>query len=375
MSSRPDERVAAERAQAGQHARQTEEVSSPNAPLQGLALERELVEAPDREFTVAARSQWSMVVRRFLRHRLAVVSLAVFIAVVLLAFVGGALWHYSYQQYTNDYSVSPSLKHPFGTDSSSFDTFAQVLRGTQRSLEIALFVAIVSTAIGTIYGAIAGFFRGISDSIMMRIVDLFLTFPIIAVAAILGGHVTVGTSGLAEMEEFIKTGKLRAIAITSPQRLQGVAISTLKEQGVPRDERLRALARLQGVYVPSLYSTHVESEHGFEVVTRPVDATIPYPVGRSVIPDLDKYPFPDDGPIGGPEAIFDRMSIEIARGYLRLVPESPARDRLWATIEEEHTRTVEAVLDECRFGTVAQSRHPFESLSQFRGKKDRIPPL
>ena len=38
-------------------------------------------------------------------------------------------------------------------------------------------------------------------------------------------------------------------------------------------------------------------------------------------------------------------SIEIARGYLRLVPESPARDRLWATIEEEHTRTVEAVLE------------------------------
>jgi len=53
-----------------------------------------------------------------------------------------------------------------------------------------------------------------------------------AVAAILGGHVTVGTSGLAELEEFIKTGKLRAIAITSPQRLSGVAVPTLKEQGI-----------------------------------------------------------------------------------------------------------------------------------------------
>src|SRR5512142_1214974 len=145
MSSRPHERLQTEPVRGGVHAAQTEEVSSPNAPLQGLALERELLEAPDREFTVAARSQWSMVVRRFLRHKLAVVSLAVFIAVVLAAFVGGALWHYSYQQYTNDYSVGPSLKHPFGTDSSGFDTFAQVLRGTQRSLEIALFVAIVST--------------------------------------------------------------------------------------------------------------------------------------------------------------------------------------------------------------------------------------
>ncbi len=195
MSSRPDERMEAERARAGQHTRQTEEVSSPNAPLQGVALERELVEAPDREFTVAARSQWSMVARRFFRHKLAVVSLVVFIAVVLIAFVGGALWHYSYQQYTNDYSVGPSVKHPFGTDSSSHDTFAQVLRGTQRSLEIALFVALVSTAVGTIYGSIAGFFRGVSDSIMMRIVDLFLTFPVIAVAAILGDQLGPRANG------------------------------------------------------------------------------------------------------------------------------------------------------------------------------------
>lgn len=53
-----------------------------------------------------------------------------------------------------------------------------------------------------------------------------------ATAAILGGHVTVGTSGLAEMEEFIKTGKLRALAVTSPERAQGGSIPTLKEQGI-----------------------------------------------------------------------------------------------------------------------------------------------
>jgi putative tricarboxylic transport membrane protein len=53
-----------------------------------------------------------------------------------------------------------------------------------------------------------------------------------AAAAMLGGHVTVGTSGLAELEEFIKTGKLRAIGVTAPQRLKGVNIPTLKEQGV-----------------------------------------------------------------------------------------------------------------------------------------------
>ena len=51
-------------------------------------------------------------------------------------------------------------------------------------------------------------------------------------AAILGGHVTVGTSGYAEMEEFIKTGKLRALAVTAPNRLRGSQVPTLIEQGL-----------------------------------------------------------------------------------------------------------------------------------------------
>jgi len=53
-----------------------------------------------------------------------------------------------------------------------------------------------------------------------------------AVIAMLGGHVTVGTSGLAELDEFIKSGKLRPIGITSAQRLKGVNVPTLKEQGI-----------------------------------------------------------------------------------------------------------------------------------------------
>ena len=57
---------------------------------------------------------------------------------------------YKYNVYSNDLSFKPSLKHPFGTDSTGYDTFAQVLRGTQRSLEIAAFVVGESTVVGTI---------------------------------------------------------------------------------------------------------------------------------------------------------------------------------------------------------------------------------
>ncbi|HEV3193849.1 MAG TPA: TIGR03960 family B12-binding radical SAM protein [Polyangiaceae bacterium] len=87
-----------------------------------------------------------------------------------------------------------------------------------------------------------------------------------------------------------------------------------KNAGVPRSERLRGLAKLAGVYVPSLYATELQADTGFVVLDRALAPEAPLPVRRTLVDDLNRFPFPDDGPIGGPEAIFDRMSIEIARG-------------------------------------------------------------
>lgn len=87
-----------------------------------------------------------------------------------------------------------------------------------------------------------------------------------------------------------------------------------KREGLSRNERLRRLAQMAGVYVPHLYQTELEPKTGFFVVARPQDPSIPFPVERRLVPDINAYPFPDDFPVGGPEAIFDRMSIEVARG-------------------------------------------------------------
>jgi peptide/nickel transport system permease protein len=141
--------------------------------------------APDREFTVAERSQGQLVLRRFLQHRAAVVSLGVLVALILLAYVGGVLWKYDPGQYTPDNSVPPSWDHPFGTDSAGRDQFAQVLRGTRISLQVSVSVAILATLVGTLWGSVAGYFGGKVDTIMMRISDLVLTLPLIAVAAML----------------------------------------------------------------------------------------------------------------------------------------------------------------------------------------------
>jgi len=100
------------------------------------------------------------------------------------------------------------------------------------------------------------------------------------------------------------------------ERTAEVALSWVraKAAAVPRAERLRRLASLQGVYVPSLYSTTVDPTTGFTVVSGRTAPEAPLPIRRTLVDDLNRFPFPDDGPIGGPEAIFDRMSIEVARG-------------------------------------------------------------
>ena len=87
-----------------------------------------------------------------------------------------------------------------------------------------------------------------------------------------------------------------------------------KRAGLSRSERLEKLASIPGVYVPSLYDTKVDPETGLEVVTGPRTPNAPFPIERRLLADLSKFPFPDSGPVGGPEAIFERMSIEIARG-------------------------------------------------------------
>ncbi|MEU6262899.1 ABC transporter permease [Saccharopolyspora shandongensis] len=108
-----------------------------------------------------------------------------FLLVLGFATLGPLVWKYRFDTYTEDNSARPSLAHPFGTDSLGYDTMALVMRGTLRSIEIALAVGLVATVVGGLLGAIAGYFGGIVDSLIMRFVDIVLVFPAIAVAAFL----------------------------------------------------------------------------------------------------------------------------------------------------------------------------------------------
>jgi radical SAM family uncharacterized protein/radical SAM-linked protein len=88
-----------------------------------------------------------------------------------------------------------------------------------------------------------------------------------------------------------------------------------KRERLPRRQALARLAQLEGVYVPSFYDVEEDPETGLQVVSRANHPDVPaLPIRRRLVEDLSKFPFPDDGPVGGPEAIFDRVSVEVARG-------------------------------------------------------------
>jgi peptide/nickel transport system permease protein len=147
---------------------------------------RQPVRRTEREFTVRERSQTVQILRRFLRHRAAVVSVVVFLFLVLLAFVGPELWKYSYTDISSPGGSPPTLDNPFGTDNIGHDNFARVLRGMQQSLKVGFSVMILATGIGAPYGAISGLLGGWVDYLMMRVCDVLLVLPLLAVAAAIG---------------------------------------------------------------------------------------------------------------------------------------------------------------------------------------------
>jgi peptide/nickel transport system permease protein len=131
------------------------------------------------------RSQGKLVLRKFLRHRLAMFSTAVLVLIVLLCAILPIFWSHNYEDSSNPSFADPSASYPLGTTQVGKDMVSQILRGTQYSLLIALTVSILSTLVGVVFGALSGYLRGFTDSAFSRLTDLFLIVPQLAAAAIL----------------------------------------------------------------------------------------------------------------------------------------------------------------------------------------------
>lgn len=139
----------------------------------------------------STRTPGRMALKRFFRHKLAVVGLILLSMIVLLVTFGPLIAPYAPDQIDLlARSQPPGPQHWLGTDQTGRDIFARTVAAGRVSLLVGLLSTLISVVVGTTLGALAGYFGGWADNVIMRFVDVVMTFPSIIVlltlAAIIG---------------------------------------------------------------------------------------------------------------------------------------------------------------------------------------------
>ncbi len=154
-----------------------------------------LGELDDLEFAGEARSYWSRAFGRFLQHRLAVASLILLVLIFAAGLLASRLAPYGYQEVNlHALNAGPSWSHPFGADQLGRDYFSRTLYGVGTSAQVALLVGFIACLIGTLVGALAGYYGGLVDNVLMRLTDLLLTLPVLAVVLLAAAFLHADTA-------------------------------------------------------------------------------------------------------------------------------------------------------------------------------------
>jgi len=195
------------------------------------------------------KSPLHLALDRFLRNRLALACLALTLLFAVACVAGPWLIHARYDQQTAPRYLPPTLAHWFGTDSLGRDLFVRCLIGGRISLAVGLVGTLVSVLIGVAYGAIAGYFGGRTDSVMMRFVDVLYGLPyILFVVLILVCVGTHGTPAERILALFVALGTVQWLTMARIVRGEVVAL---------REKEFVEAARAAGARWPRIVFRHI----------------------------------------------------------------------------------------------------------------------
>ncbi len=155
---------------------------------------------------IAARSPWQLFFRRLREDRVALGALAFLVFLILLAIfapliiklVGARPPNEQSTKYLDSFGTptGPSSHNIFGVDQLGRDLFSRVLYGARVSLEVAIIATALSMLIGTVVGLLAGYYRGWVDTLLSRVIDVFLAFPILLLALGIASACSLGNGCL-----------------------------------------------------------------------------------------------------------------------------------------------------------------------------------
>jgi peptide/nickel transport system permease protein len=148
-----------------------------------------VVEGAAAEKQITARSPMQLFWRRLRRDKVAMVALAFIVALVAMAFLAPVIIAIAGTPDPKTQSsealdvfgtpTGPSAEHPFGVDRLGRDIFSRTVYGARVSLAVAFIATGIAVLIGTTIGLVAGFYRGVVDTVLSRLTDVVLAFPIL----------------------------------------------------------------------------------------------------------------------------------------------------------------------------------------------------
>jgi peptide/nickel transport system permease protein len=176
------------------------------------------------------RSLGSQIIKRFYKHRPAVVALFLLIVLIVLA-LGASLSPFSpTQQDPANAFKPPTSVHWFGTDELGRDIFTRILYGGRVSLLVGLISTLLTIFVGVAVGALSGYYGSWLDNVLMRITDTFLTFPTIFVLIILSSLLRELPFPLLKNSVMVVIVIIAALSWMWPARLVRSLFITLRER-------------------------------------------------------------------------------------------------------------------------------------------------
>jgi peptide/nickel transport system permease protein len=214
------------------------------------------------DLLTAHRTMWRIALGQFIRHRMAVFAVLVLALTVLCVALAPTLSPYDpLKTQAADNLLPPSREHPLGTDDMGRDVLSRILYGGRVSLTVGFLATLVSLIIGTVIGGLSGYFGGMLDNALMRITDLFLSFPTLFVLILLSAL-------LRETQmNFLRSGPLPVVFV----------IATLSWMGLARLVRASFLSLREKEFVEAARSVGAGR---FRIITRHV---LPNSVGVLVV--------------------------------------------------------------------------------------------
>src|SRR5947209_11328506 len=186
--------------------------------------------------------------RRFRRHKIALLGGVVIILMAAIAILAPLITpadpNFIDQVHWQGYPLAPGVAgHILGTDENGRDLLARLMFGAQISLQVALFAVIMEIAIGTVLGAISGYYGGWIDFVIMRITDVVLSIPLLPLLLVLTA-IVAGTSNQAALNFGVIVLIIGLTSWPSVARLVRASFLSLREREFA--EAARALGNKDG---------------------------------------------------------------------------------------------------------------------------------